>query len=83
VITWPKVLTQPQYDQYRDTLDALFLKRAKNGYLTGDDYLAAQTASKEWRQMMARQQDIYPGPILDQMTRFVLKINRELNNNLS
>ena len=82
-ITWPKVLTQPQYDQYRDTLDELFLKQAKNGYLTSDDYLAAQTASKGWRQMLTKQRDVYPAPILDQMTRFILKINRQLNNNLS
>ena len=82
-VTWPKVLTQPQYDQYRDTLDELFLKRSKNGYLTSDDYLAAQKASKEWRQMLTKQQDVYPAPVLDQMTRFVLKINRELNDNLS
>lgn len=82
-ITWPKVLEQSQYDAYRNTLDELFQKRAKYGALTSDDYLAATTASKDWRTMLNTQRDVYPGPILSQMVRFVLKINRELDENLS
>ena len=48
-----------------------------------DDYLQAKTASKEWREMLASQREMYPKNVLSQMTRFVLKLNRELNENLS
>lgn len=82
-ITWPKVLTQKQYDPYRDKLDQLFQDRAQNGYLSGDQYQEATTASQDWHKMMAAQSNQYPAPILDQMLRFLLKLNRELNDNLS
>jgi len=83
LITWPKVLEQKQYDQYRNTLDELMKKRAYMGALSGDEYMAATAASKEWRAMLAKQKDAYPEQILSQMVRFVLKVNRELDENLS
>lgn len=82
-ITWPKVLEQSQYDQYRNTLDELFKKRSYNGALTGDQYMQATAASKEWRDMLGKQKDVYPGPILSQMIRFILKLDREMDDNLS
>jgi hypothetical protein len=82
-ITWPKVLEQSQYDQYRDTLDKTFKDRSYNGALTGDEYMEATSASKQWRDMLNQQRDVYPGPILSQMIRFILKLNRELDDNLS
>lgn len=81
-ITWLKVLQQQQYDPYRNTLDELLKKRAYQGALSGDEYMAATAASKEWRAMLAKQKDVYPDQILSQMIRFVLKVNRELNENL-
>jgi len=81
-ITWPKVLEQKQFDQYRNTLDELMRKRAYQGALTGDEYMQATAASKEWRAMLAKQKDVYPPQILSQMTRFVLKVTREINENL-
>jgi uncharacterized membrane protein YheB (UPF0754 family) len=82
-ITWPKVMTQPQYDQYRDQLDKLFQDRAQQGYLSGDEYAQATAASKDWHNMMAGQKDQYPSKILDQMLRFLVKLNRELDDYLS
>ena len=82
-ITWPKVLEQKQYDPYRNTLDELLKKRAYMGALSGDEYMAATAASKEWRAMLAQQKSVYPEQILSQMIRFVLKVNRELDENLS
>jgi hypothetical protein len=82
-VTWPKVLTQSQYDQYRNTFDALLKKRSYAGMLTSDEYMQATAASKEWRAMLAKQKDVYPSPILHQMVRFVLRITRDLNENLS
>ncbi len=83
VVNWPKVLEQPQYNQYRLVLDKLLKQRAYVGCLTSDEYMQATAAMKDWREALAKQRNVYPGPILDQMIRFVLKINREINDNLS
>jgi hypothetical protein len=82
-ITWPKVLEQPQYDQYRNTFDAMYQKRAEQGYLSSDDYMAVTAASKDWHNMMAAQKSQYPSGILSQMLRFLVKLDRDLNSNLS
>jgi hypothetical protein len=81
-VSWPKVLEQKQYDDYRVSLDKLLKQRAYAGALTGDEYVEATSALKGWRAMLARQRNIYPQPILSQMIRFVLKVNREINDNL-
>ena len=81
-VNWLKVLEQKQYDQYRLTLDQLLKKRAYQGALTGDEYMQATAASKDWRAMLAKQKNEYPAPILSQMTRFILKVTREINENL-
>ena len=82
-VTWPKVLEQKQYDPYRSKIDELLQKRAYQGALTGDDYMQATAASKEWRAMLSKQKNVYPAPILSQMVRFILKIDREIDDNLS
>lgn len=82
-ITWPKVLEQSQYDQYRKLLDDLLKKRATTGALTSDDYMAATTASRQWRAMLNGQQQEYPPAILKQMIQFVLKVSNDLDENLS
>lgn len=82
-ITWPKVLEQPQYDQYRNTLDELFKKRAQAGYLSNTDYADATQASQAWHNMMAGQSGQYPSGVLDQMLRFLVKLDRDLDDNLS
>jgi hypothetical protein len=81
-VNWPKVLTQKEYDQYRNTLDELLKARAYNGALTGDQYMQATAANKQWRDMLAKQKDVYPSSVLSQMIRFILKVNRELDDNL-
>lgn len=81
-ITWPKVLEQSQYNQYRLMLDKLFKQRAYAGALTGDEYMEATAASKQWRTFLGTQQNVYPQPILSQMIRFILKLDRELDDNL-
>jgi hypothetical protein len=81
-IFWPKVLDQDQYAQYRTTLDKLFKQRAYAGALSGEEYMQATAANKDWRDMLATQKDVYPRPILSQMIRFILKVNRELDDNL-
>jgi hypothetical protein len=81
-ITWPKVLEQSQYNPYRLTLDKLFKQRAYAGALTGDEYMEATAASKQWRTFLGTQQNVYPQPILSQMIRFILKLDREMDDNL-
>jgi hypothetical protein len=81
-VAWPKVLLQPQYDQYRVVLDKLMKQRAYNGTLTSDEYMEATAANKGWRAMLAKQRGVYPEQILSQMIRFILKVNREVNDNL-
>ena len=81
-INWPRVLEQKQYDQYRTVLDKLMKQRAYNGALTSDEYMEATAANKDWRAMLAKQKGVYPENILSQMIRFILKVNREINDNL-
>jgi hypothetical protein len=81
-VSWLRVLEQKQYDEYRVPLDKLLKQRAYAGALTGDEYIEATSALKGWRAMLAKQKNIYPEQILSQMVRFVLKVNRELNDNL-
>jgi hypothetical protein len=81
-INWPRVLEQKQYDQYRTVLDKLMKQRAYAGALTGDEYMEATAANKDWRAMLAKQRGVYPENILSQMIRFILKVNREVNDNL-
>jgi hypothetical protein len=81
-VNWPRVLEQKQYDEYRVQLDKLMKDRAYNGALTGDQYMEATAALKGWRAMLGKQRNVYPENILSQMIRFVLKVNRELDDNL-
>jgi hypothetical protein len=82
VVNWPKVLEQPQYDPYRTVLDKLMKQRAYAGALTSQEYMEASKANKDWRAMLAKQRGVYPENILSQMIKFVLKVNREINDNL-
>jgi hypothetical protein len=81
-VNWLRVLEQKQYDEYRVPLDKLLKQRAYAGALTGDEYIEATAALKGWRAMLAKQKNVYPEQILSQMIRFVLKVNREINDNL-
>ena len=53
------------------------------GALSGDEYMVATTALSDWRAQILKQKSEYPGPILQQMLRFQLKVKRELDDNLS
>jgi hypothetical protein len=81
-VAWLKVLEQKQYDPYRLPLDKLMKQRAYAGALTSDEYMEATQACKDWRAALAKQKGVYPSQILDQMIKFVLKVNREINENL-
>jgi hypothetical protein len=81
-INWPRIMEQKAYAPYRDKIDELFHKRSYYGALTGDEYVEATVALREWRAALMKQQDEYPDSILSQMLRFQLKVKRELDDNL-
>jgi hypothetical protein len=58
-------------------------QRAYNGALTSQEYMEATKANKDWRAALAKQRGVYPENILSQMIKFILKVNREVNDNLS
>lgn len=82
-INWPKVLEQATFDPYRTKMDEVFKERSYNGALTGDQYMTATNTYNQWRAAILAQRDAFPAPIVQQMLRFLLKVNRELNDNLS
>ena len=82
-VNWPKILEQPQYDDYRKTIDQLFQERSYNGALSGEQYVQATAAFKDWHSLIVSQKDEYPAPIVSQMLRFILKLKREMDDNLS
>jgi hypothetical protein len=51
--------------------------------LTSDEYMQATAACKDWRAALTKQKNVYPKSVLDQMLRFVLRISRDINENLS
>jgi hypothetical protein len=81
-VNWPKILQQSAYDPFRTKLDALFHDRSYNGALTGDQYVEATTTYNDWRDAILDQKNEYPSPILQQMLRFLIKVKRELDDNL-
>lgn len=78
-INWPQELMQEQYVKYRTTFDFLMNKRAYSG-LTMEEHIQLKQTSKEWRALLASQKEYYPKAIVSNMIRFILKIDRELNN---
>src|SRR5262245_35026360 len=82
-INWPSILQQPDYAQYRNTLDELFKKRSYEGSLNGTEYMQATTALNDWRAAIMKQKAEYPQPVLQQMLRFQIKLKRELDDKLS
>jgi hypothetical protein len=82
-IAWPGPLEQSQYNEYRQMLDANFQRRAETGALSGNEYMEAKNASKAWRTMLISQKDVYSPEMLHQFVRFLLRLERELDDNLS
>lgn len=80
-VFWLKALDQPKYDQYRKPIDELLKKRAYAGALSGNEYMEYTEASKAWRAEISAQKD-YPSQIQRQMIRFILSVDREVNDNL-
>jgi hypothetical protein len=81
-VNWPPILAQSAFDPFRTKLDTAFHDRSYNGALTGDQYMAATAAYNDWRAAILAKKTEYPSQILQQMLRFLIKVQRELNDNL-
>ena len=82
-VNWPKVLDQKQYDQYRQTLTKLFQQRAYTRRPHGRRVHASHRGQQSnGGRLLSSQQNVYPITILSQMIRFILKLDRELDDNL-
>lgn len=80
-VTWPRIMEQPQYDSFRNTLNELFQRRAYQGALTGDEFMKASAACRDWRAFITSENQ-YSSSIRSQMLRFILKLQRELDDNM-
>lgn len=81
-VAWPGLLKDPSYNDFRKPLDELFAKRAQYGALTSDEYLQAKELVRTWRGAVTARKASYPEAALRNALRFLLKLNRELDNNL-
>lgn len=81
-VAWPVLLGDPAFDEYREPLEELFAKRAEYGELSSQDYLQAKTLIREWRADVTAKKNQLPATAVRDSLRFLLKLNRELDNNL-
>lgn len=81
-ITWPQILLSPEYDEFREPLDLLFSRQAQTGSVSHDEYVAALEASKDLRSRLKDDRDEYPAKVLSQAVRFVIKLNKEMDQHL-
>ncbi|TWT37207.1 hypothetical protein KOR34_21540 [Posidoniimonas corsicana] len=82
-IKWPMVLADDSFSEYRDPLAKLFEKQAQEGALAGPDYLEAKKLIKEFRMAVTADKENYPQQAVSPSLRFLLKLDRELDANLS
>ncbi len=79
---WPALLQEAQYDEFREPLTELFAKRGKYGALSSTDYLQAKQLVRDFRAAVTANKRSYPEVAVRDSLRFLLKLNRELDNNL-
>ncbi|KAA5539732.1 hypothetical protein FYK55_23320 [Roseiconus nitratireducens] len=78
-ITWPELLQDPQYDQYREVFDKIFAQRAADGIATNNDYVIAVNTSKEWRQVLTEKRDEYVFNTLRDSILFIRRLENDLS----
>lgn len=80
-VSWPMLCKDPKYKDYREKLDALLVKRATYGGLSMDEYMEVEKLIKDFRMAITADSKKYnyPSPPVDQALRFLLSLNRELN----
>ena len=81
-VTWPMLLQDPKWDEYRKPLDELLAKRAQYGALSMDEYTTAVDTIKDWRMAVTAVRKEYPYNAVGDALRFLLRLNREVNHDL-
>ncbi len=81
-VRWPALLAKERYDRYRVAMDELMAKRAQYGMLPVDDLLDAQQIIRDWREAITQDKAAYSDSLVRDSLRFLLKLNRELEDNL-
>ncbi|MEM6656046.1 MAG: hypothetical protein AAF596_09605 [Planctomycetota bacterium] len=81
-IDWPFLLEDDAFSEYTEPLSEIFLQRGASGGITSGDYLEAKRLIKEARAAVTDRKDLYPKNTVEYSLRFLLKLNRELDQNL-
>ncbi len=81
-VKWPVLLANQRYDPFRRPMDELMAKRAQYGMLPVEDLIEAQQIIREWRASVTYDKDFFPDALVRDSLRFLIKLNRELEDNL-
>lgn len=77
-INWLRTFRQPIYTEYVDIYERILKKHAQYG-LDIYEYEEIRQTSKKFRELIATHKKYYPDQIVNDMIRFILKLDRELN----
>jgi hypothetical protein len=78
-ISWPTVLRADNYKTYRSKLEELYNERAKNGYLSPDQYLQVKQVSNAMMTELQKNVDSYPTSASIDARKFIQSISYEAN----
>jgi hypothetical protein len=70
-IKWPMALRDGAYTNYRTELEGLYAERAKNGYLSPEQYLAVKTQSKGMLEELQKNVKKYPTSASIEARKFI------------
>ncbi|TWT78097.1 hypothetical protein Pla123a_08860 [Posidoniimonas polymericola] len=82
-VSWPALLKQETFDEFRKPLDDTFAKKGADGVLSSDDYLEAKSLIKQFRTAVTAQRGEFADDIISPSLRFLLKLDRELDADFS
>lgn len=82
-VTWPSLLASDRYDPFRGPLEELLAKRSQYGALSVEDLVEAKTLIRSWRGAVTADRAAYPDELVRSALRFLLKLDRNLDENFS
>ena len=82
-ITWPTLLADEAFADYAAWFDALFAERAKYGELSAGALGEAESILKQWRAEVTAVRGQVPDAVLRESLRFLLRLDRELEQQTS
>jgi hypothetical protein len=78
-LNWPTVLKTEPYEVYRKQLDELFAARAKNGYLSPDQFLQVKQSTDAMMGILRENVRSYPSSQSIQARKFIESLAYEAN----